>query len=75
MKITVSNKNKFILVSNKNKVGRVTFNKIAQVGSIGLNQLNNVTVTGQAEGDVLVYQSNTSTYVVKSLPKVDGGTY
>jgi hypothetical protein len=64
-----------ITVSNKNKVGRVTFNKIAQVGTIGLNQLTNVTVTGQAEGDVLVYQSNTSTYVVKSLPKVDGGTY
>jgi hypothetical protein len=64
-----------ITVSNKNKVGRVTFNKIAQVSAIGLNQLNNVTVTGQAEGDVLVYQSNTSTYVVKSLPKVDGGTY
>jgi hypothetical protein len=64
-----------ITVSNKNKVGRVTFNKIAQVGSIGLNQVSDVTVTGQAEGDVLVYQSNTSTYVVKSLPKVDGGTY
>lgn len=64
-----------ITVSNKNKVGRVTFNKIAQVGAIGLNQISNVTVTGQAEGDVLVYQSNTSTYVVKSLPKVDGGTY
>ena len=64
-----------ITVSNKNKVGRVTFNKIAQVGTIGLNQISNVTVTGQAEGDVLVYQSNTSTYVVKSLPKVDGGTY
>jgi len=64
-----------ITVSNKNKVGRVTFNKIAQGGSIGLNQVSDVTVTGQAEGDVLVYQSNTSTYVVKSLPKVDGGTY
>lgn len=64
-----------VIVSNKNKVGRVTFNKVAQVGTIGLAQLNDVSVAGQTEGDVLVYQSNTSTYVLKSLPKVDGGTY
>ena len=77
MKVTVSNKNNVgrVTFNNKNKVGRVTFNKVAQVGSIGLGQVNDVTVTGQAEGDVLVYQSNTSTYVVKPLPKVDGGTY
>ena len=64
-----------VVVSNKNKVGRVTFNKVARVSSISLDELNNVIAAGPQEGDVLVYQSNTNTYVVKSLPKVDGGTY
>jgi len=64
-----------VVVSNKNKVGRVTFNKVARVSSVSLDQLNNVVTAGQQDGDILVYQSNTNNYVVKTLPKVDGGTY
>lgn len=64
-----------VTVSNKNKVGRVTFGKIAKVSSVSLAQLGDVSTAGQATGDVLVYQANTSTYVVQALPKVDGGTY
>lgn len=64
-----------VTVSNKNVVGRVTFNKIAKVAAVGLNDLNDVRTTGQQDGDVLVFQANTNTYVVKSIPKVDGGSY
>jgi hypothetical protein len=64
-----------VTVSNKNNVGRVTFGKIAKVGTLSLGQLSDVVTTGQQNGDVLVYQANTSTYVLKSIPTLDGGTY
>ena len=64
-----------VTVSNKNKVGRVTFNKVAKVSGISLGNLSDVNTAGQQDGDVLVYQANTSTYVVKNIPKVDGGSY
>jgi hypothetical protein len=64
-----------ITVSNKNKVGRVTFGKVAKVGAVSFSQINDINVSGQQDGDILVYQANTSTYVVQALPKVDGGTY
>ena len=81
MQVIISNKSRLtaspsrITVTNNNVIGRVTFQKIARVGSISLEELADVTVSGQQEGDVLVYQANTNTYVVKVLPKVDGGTY
>jgi hypothetical protein len=64
-----------ITVSNKNNVGRVTFGKVARVGSLNLGQLGDVVTTGQQNGDVLVYQANNSTYVFKAIPSLDGGTY
>lgn len=64
-----------VTISNKNNVGRVTFGKVARVGTIGLGQVNDVITTSQQDGDVLVYQGNTSTYVLKPIPKLDGGTY
>lgn len=64
-----------VTVSNKNNVGRVTFGKIAKVGTLSLGQLSDVVTTGQQNGDVLVYQANTSTYVFKAIPTLDGGTY
>ena len=64
-----------IVVSNKNNVGRVVFNKIAKVGSVGLDDIKDVVTVGSQEGDVLVYQGNTNTYNIKTLPKVDGGAF
>lgn len=64
-----------IVVSNRNNVGRVTFNKIAKVGSIQLGSLTDVNTSGQQNGDVLVYNANTNTYIVQTLPKVDGGAF
>lgn len=80
MQITISNKSKLnfpnkITVANVNKVGKVAFNKIAKVGSISLGDLSNIVTTGQQNGDVLVYQANTNTYNIKTLPSVDGGTF
>lgn len=81
MQVVISNKSNLssspsrIVVSNNNKVGRVTFGKIAKLSAVGLEDLNNVVTTGQQDGDVLVYQANTNTYNIKTLPNVDGGTF
>lgn len=64
-----------VTVTNRNVVGRVTFNKIAKVAAVGLGNLSDVRIEGQQDGDILVYQANTNTYQVKTLPKVDGGSY
>ena len=64
-----------IVVNNRNNVGRVTFNKIAKVGSIQLTSLTDVDIAGQQNGDVLVYNANTNTYVLQTLPRVDGGAF
>jgi hypothetical protein len=64
-----------VTVSNKNNIGRVTFGKIAKVGSIQLSEISDVDLTIKQDGDVLVYQANTNTYVVKTLPKIDGGEF
>lgn len=81
MQVIVSNKSRLstspsrITVRTVNNVGRVTFGKIAKVGQISLNEIVDVITAGQQDGDVLVYQANTNTYVVQTLPKIDGGTY
>jgi hypothetical protein len=81
MQVVVSNRSKLtkapnrIVVQNINNVGRVTFNKIAKVGSVSLTELIDVVTAGQQDGDVLVYQANTSSYNIKTLPKIDGGIF
>ena len=80
MQVVISNKSKIgspskITIANDNKVGRVTYGKVAKVGYVGLTDLYDVVTTGQQDGDVLVYQANTSTYNIKTLPKVDGGIF
>lgn len=64
-----------IRIENKNNIGRVTFNKIAKVGSVRLASLADVDTSGQQNGDVLVYNSATDTYIVQTLPRIDGGTF
>ena len=64
-----------VVVSNTNKVGRVVFGKVAKVGSVGLESLNNVVTVDKQDGDVLVYNANTNTYKITSLPNLDGGTF
>jgi hypothetical protein len=81
MQVVISNKSKLssspsrITVSTVNNVGRATFGKIAKIGSVSLEQLSNVTAEGRKDGDVLVYQANTNTYNIKTLPNLDGGSF
>lgn len=68
MKVVLSNKSNLsnfpsrIVLSNNNKVGKVTFGKIAKTGTVLLTQLGDVNTTGQKEGDILVYRANTEAY-------------
>lgn len=64
-----------VVVSSDSRIGRVTFNKVARTGSVKFTDLADVVSTGQTDGSVLVYNANTNIYEVKTLPKVDGGTY
>ena len=81
MKVVISNKSRLvtspskITVNNVHNVGRVTFGKIAKLGAVGLGDITDVDISIKQDGDVLVYQSNTNTYVVKTLPGLDGGSF
>jgi hypothetical protein len=75
MKVSLANKNIKVVVANKNNLGRVTFSKIAKVGAIQLASLTDVNTAGQQDGDILVYNANTNTYIVQTLPRVDGGAF
>lgn len=81
MQVVISNKSKLssfpskITVQNVNNVGRTVFGKIAKVGQVSLEDLGNVVTNGKQDGDVLVYQANTNTYNIKTLPNLDGGSF
>ena len=82
MQVIISNNSKLntapsaINVNNVNKVGRVTFGKTVKLdGDFTFSQLSDVSIVGQTDGDVLVYNANTTLYEVKTLPKIDGGTF
>lgn len=64
-----------IVTSNKNKVGRVVFSKIAKVGSITVNKISDIDSSDRKDGDVLFYSSNTASYFIGTLPTIDGGTF
>lgn len=77
MRVIVSNNNRpnRVSLNNTNRVGRVTFNKVAQINNMTLGNLTDVVTTGQQDGDVLVYNSNTNTYVIRTLPRIDCGLF
>jgi hypothetical protein len=81
MQVVISNKSRLssspsrITVNNVNNIGRTTFGKIAKVGQVSLENLGNVVTEGKQDGDVLVYQANTNTYNIKTLPNLDGGSF
>lgn len=87
-KIALSNENKIgqvnfknapsgasVALSNVNKIGKVAFNKVSRAGSVFFDGLGTVVTTGQQDGDVLVFQANTNTYNIKTLPNIDGGIF
>ena len=64
-------------LSKNNPISKINFSKFSkvQVGSVLLSQLGDVTTTGQKNGDVLVYNTNTSSYYIQTLPALDGGVF
>jgi len=80
MRVVLTNNNRManqmrVALTNNNKIARVNFSKIAKVPAIGLKNLYDVSISGQKNGDVLVYESNTSNYKIETLTGVDGGTF
>jgi hypothetical protein len=77
MRVIVNNNNlpNRVSLTNANRIGRVTFNKVAQTTSFSLGNLSDVVTAGQQDGDVLVYNSNTNTYIVRTLPRIDCGLF
>jgi hypothetical protein len=79
MKVVISNKSKIglgkVVVDTHNKVTKVNFSRVAKVSSILLNDLADVSVVGQKNGDVLVFDANTNNYIIETIPNVDGGIY
>jgi hypothetical protein len=81
MKIVISNKSKIglgqVVVNNKNLIGKVNFSRIARVitNVHTLASIGDVNVIGQRDGDVLVYNANTNTYNIQTLPNIDGGIF
>lgn len=81
MKVTISNESKLgqlskVKVSSNNNVGRVVFGKVTRsVNATGIATATDLDITGQQDGDVLVYHSNTDSYYIQTLPRIDGGIY
>lgn len=75
MKVVLSQNKIRVAVANKNNIGKITFGGVARIGTVNLSQLGDVSVTGQQDGDVLVYQSATDSYAITTLPRIDGGYF
>lgn len=80
MNVIISNKSKLglgqVKVSTNNTVGKVNFSKISKlVGTLGLEQLNDVDTSVQKNGSVLVYNAANNNYIIETLPGIDGGVF
>jgi hypothetical protein len=62
-------------VQIKPKKTTVTSVEITKTPSISLNQIVNVDATTPDDGETLVYDSTSQTYIVKTLPVVKGGQF
>jgi hypothetical protein len=61
-----------IVKPNKTIVSSVT---IAPHASVSLGSLTNVDASGADDGETLVYEASSSTFVVKTLPNINGGAF
>lgn len=74
--INVKVKNNPVRVSVTAKPSVVTQVKnFASAGSMTLGQLLNVDATDADNGETLVYDETLNKYVIKVLPKIQGGTF
>jgi len=79
IKVVLSNKSKVglgkINVDTRNKISEVNFTKAPVAGPTALRNLTDVSVVGQKNGDVLVFDATRNSYVVETLPDIDGGIF
>jgi hypothetical protein len=57
---------------NKSTISSVT---VARTANLNLSQLNNVETEGAVDGQVLTYEAGSGKYVIKDIPKIDGGSF
>lgn len=62
-------------VQIKPKKTAVTSVEITKTPSLTLNQITNVDATSPDDGETLVFDSLSNSYVVKTLPVVKGGEF
>lgn len=58
-----------------NNQQRTTVRTVATSALTRLSQLIDVNAEDPDNNEVLVYESATQTYVIKTLPSIDGGSY
>jgi len=48
---------------------------VARTANLALQQLNNVETQGALDGYVLTYEEGSGKYVMKEIPRIDGGSF
>ena len=64
-----------IKVTVKPRKAVVSSVNIGPKPSITLGQITNVDATSPDDGEILVYDANTNSYIVKTLPIIAGGSF
>lgn len=56
----------------KSTISSVT---VARTANLSLSQLNNVETQGSEDGFVLTYEQGSNKFVMKEIPRIDGGSF
>jgi hypothetical protein len=48
---------------------------VARTANLSLSQLNNVETQGSEDGFVLTYEEGSNKFVMKEIPRIDGGSF
>jgi hypothetical protein len=48
---------------------------VARTANLSLSQLNNVETAGSQDGFVLTYEDGSGKFVMKEIPRIDGGSF
>jgi hypothetical protein len=48
---------------------------VARTANLSLSQLNNVETQGSEDGFVLTYEQGSNKFVMKEIPRIDGGSF
>jgi len=56
----------------KSTISSVT---VARTANLSLSQLNNVETAGSQDGYVLTYENGSGKFVMKEIPRINGGSF